>query len=286
MEYRCEQLAKEAVIKKSSAIKEFTLRRNEVEDLGMICGGDVTVYFRFISGGDKLVISLCERALWQFSRRRAAWLITELSDKENGEIGLFSEDFGLIGSIPAGCEELIRGQTCRFELSGAQYYAERLLTSGYVYVCGGGHVAQALVPMLASVDFRCIVLEDRPEFSDPALFPDACAVHQVPLDGIPDFADVTEDDYIVVMTRGHRFDQIVQEQALKTPAKYIGVIGSAHKKAAVLKSIMEHGFSQADIDRITTPIGLMGIHAETPAEIAISIAAQLIAFRASGEIVH
>ena len=89
----------------------------------------------------------------------------------------------------------------------------------------------------------------------------------------------------IIMTRGHKFDQVVEEQALRTPARYIGVIGSAHKKAAVEKNIMEHGFTRTDLDRVTAPIGLLNIRAETPAEIAISIAGQFIALRAGVGIV-
>ena len=82
------------------------------------------------------------------------------------------------------------------------------------------------------------------------------------------------------MTRGHRDDLLLQEQVLRTPARYIGVIGSRRKKAALFAQLRERGFTDADLERITTPIGL-SIGAETPAEIAVSIAAQLIQVRAS-----
>ena len=82
------------------------------------------------------------------------------------------------------------------------------------------------------------------------------------------------------MTRGHKDDLAVQAQVLKTSAAYIGVIGSRHKKAGVFAKLKEQGFTDADLDRITTPIGL-AIGAETPAEIAVSITAQLIQQRAA-----
>ena len=103
----------------------------------------------------------------------------------------------------------------------------------------------------------------------------------VNMDDEENLSQVTNEDYIIILTRGHKYDQKVEELALRTPAKYIGVIGSAHKKAAVEKNIMEHGFTRADLDRVTSPIGLLSINAETPAEIAISIAAQLIGVRAN-----
>lgn len=285
VEHRSIALAVETALNHSSMIKQFTLKKNEVEDLGMVCGGDVTIYFRFMRGGDPSMISLCETALEQFKERKTTWLITELSDSYEGEMGLYSEKLGFFGRLEPCAAERISGQICVFENKGKKYYAEQLLTAGYVYVFGGGHVAQELVPVLSHLDFRCIVFEDRPEFATRELFPTAYDIKFVDLENVREMEQVTSSDYIVVLTRGHRFDQIIEEQALRTPAAYIGVIGSAHKKAAVEKNIMEHGFSRADLDRVTAPIGLMNIKAETPAEIAISIAGQLIAFRAGAGIV-
>jgi len=285
VEHRSIALAMEAVLKHTSMIKQFALKKNEVEDLGMICGGDVTIFFRYISGGDPEMLHLCDTALEQFSERKTTWLITEITDSSDGEIGLYSEKLGLVGSVTTGAAGNLSGQICVFEGNEKKYYAEQILCSGYVYIFGGGHVAQELVPVLAHLDFRCIVFEDRPEFATLELFPDAVELKLVNLENVREMEQITASDYVIVLTRGHKFDQIIEEQALRTPASYIGVIGSAQKKAAVENNIMEHGFTRADLDRVTAPIGLMNIKAETPAEIAISIAGQLIAFRAGAGIV-
>lgn len=218
VEYRSEQIAREALAAGQSRVESFQLRPNEVQDLGMICGGDVEVSFRYLAGGDPEAI---------------AW---------------------------AGEEE------------------KRLIPPGRVYIFGGGHVAQALVPALAAVEFRCIVLEDREDFCRPELFPGAEETRLIQNDDPGAYADITAEDYIAVMTRGHKDDLVVQAHALKTPAKYIGVIGSRRKTAAVFARLKEMGYTDADLQRITTPIGL-DIKAETPAEIAVSIAAQLIMLR-------
>ena len=281
VEYRSIQLALDAIEKRSSVTKQFVLERNQVEDIGMICGGNVTLYFRYIGGGDKAVIALCETALAQFDEQKTTWLITELTDDAGGEIGLYSEKLGAVGDISAEAASFISGQTGIFECAGKKYFSEKILTSGFVYIYGGGHVAQELVPVLAHIDFRCIVMDDRPEFTAPELFPGVVETKLVNMDDEENLSQVTSEDYIIILTRGHKYDQKVEELALRTPAKYIGVIGSAHKKAAVEKNIMEHGFTRADLDRVTSPIGLLSINAETPAEIAISIAAQLIGVRAN-----
>jgi xanthine dehydrogenase accessory factor len=219
VEYRSEQLAREALAAGRSRVERFQLRPNEVQDLGMICGGDVEVSFRYLAGGDGEAI---------------AW---------------------------------------------AREEEARLTPSGRVYIFGGGHVAQALVPALAAVDFRCVVLEDREDFCRPELFPGVEETRLIQNGDPAAYAGITAEDYVAVMTRGHKDDLTVQAQALKTPAKYIGVIGSRKKTAAVFAKLRDMGYTDADLQRITTPIGL-SIKAETPAEIAVSIAAQLIQLRA------
>ena len=150
---------------------------------------------------------------------------------------------------------------------------------GMVYLFGGGHVAQKLVPLLAYVDFRITVCEDRPDFADKALFP--LAERTV----LCDFADISEavtirpDDSVVIMTRGHRADYEILRQVLRTDANYIGCIGSRHKIAMTRQRLIEDGFTDAEFDRVYTPIGIP-ILAETPEEIGISVAAQMIEHRA------
>ena len=284
VEYHSEKMAMEAIQNHTSCMKEYTLKRNEVEDIGMICGGDVTLYFKYIEGNDSKMLELCELALKQFNEEQSAWLVTELATDRKGEMGLYSKKLGLVGIEDEKMAELLptllHKKTCKFQIDGTSYYAEEMLTPGYVYIFGGGHVSRALVPVLTPLGFRCKVFEDRADFITPEIFPDAVERKVIDDKNIEDMAKVTEDDYIVIMTRGHKSDKIIEEQAMRTPAKYIGVIGSKHKKAKVEKELIEQGFTKEDLERVTTPIGLLSIGAETPEEIAISIAAQLIGVRA------
>ena len=162
---------------------------------------------------------------------------------------------------------------------GRDFYVEQINSSGKVYVFGCGHVAQELVPVLARVGFRCVALDDRPEFANEEVVRGAEKVLLVDFEHIGESVAIGPEDYICIMTRGHAYDTIVQAQALRTPACYIGVIGSKAKTAGVQRQLRTMGFTDEDFARITTPIGL-DIKAETPAEIAISIAAQMIEVRA------
>ena len=148
-----------------------------------------------------------------------------------------------------------------------------------VYVFGGGHCAFALVPILARIGFRVCVVDDRSAFADPQRFPDAEKVLCCPYSQISEHIRLTEDDYAVVMTSGHTHDLEVLEQILKGPFAYLGCMGSRGKAAALNARLLEKGFDPQTVGRVLTPIGL-AIGSQTPEEIAVSIAAQLISFRA------
>ena len=171
-------------------------------------------------------------------------------------------------------------QPHQLEENGHTLYVEQIQSAGRVYVFGGGHVAQELVPVLSHVGFRCVVMDDRKEFADPALFPTAEAVILGDFQTIDRYLPIGAQDYVCVMTRGHASDTIIQAQVLPCHPCYCGVIGSASKAAGVRKALKEEYRLTDDLlDQVTTPIGLK-IKAQTPAEIAVSIAAQMILHRA------
>lgn len=151
---------------------------------------------------------------------------------------------------------------------------------GTALIFGAGHVGRNLVPVLSSVEFRTVVLDDRQEFASRERFGSVDEI--VHLDSFEEaFKGVTIDErsYIIIVTRGHLHDRTVLRQALRTKAAYIGVIGSRTKRDLTFQALLDEGFAKADLERIHSPIGLP-IKAETPAEIAVSIAAELIRIRA------
>ena len=271
VEYRSEKIAATVLEERSSLEHDFSLTRNDVEQLGMICGGAVNVYFQFIAAHDQAVIALADRAEAAFVNAEDLWLVSDVSD--GGRMLLAEKDdeklAGYLSRHPSRVTE-----------NGMDLYVEQISSSGRVYIFGCGHVSQELEPVLTHVGFRCTVLDDRPEFARRELFPTADQVLLIDFNHILDYITVTENDYICVMTRGHAFDTVVQAQMLPCHPSYIGVIGSRHKAAGVRKALKEdYGISEEDLDQVTTPIGTP-ILAETPAEIAISIAGELIMHRA------
>lgn len=258
LENEGERLAVLSLCDKTSKTYSFSLSPDDAAGIGMACGGGVTLFIRYIPAGDSDFLALSGQALQKIRTSEPCFLVTDLNA---GIMAIESERAVVPGDA----------------LSGG-YFIEELVPPGAVYIFGGGHVAQALVPVLAGVGFRCVVLDDRAEFLKPELFSGAWRVLPVDFTDIGKTVEVTENDYIVIMTRGHVHDFAVEAQALKTKSRYIGVIGSRGKKAFVEEKLRALGFSDTEISRVYTPVGL-AIGAETPAEIAVSIAAQLILIR-------
>jgi xanthine dehydrogenase accessory factor len=153
-----------------------------------------------------------------------------------------------------------------------------------VYIFGGGHVAQELAPILCHLDFRCVIFDDREEFTRPELFPEDCHVIRGDFENIGAFLSLTEKDYVVVVTRGHAFDFQAEAFALRSGARYIGVIGSDTKHSFVRSRLEAAGFSPEELNapRVHAPIGI-NIQSKTPAEVAVSIAGELILTRSKQE---
>ncbi len=147
-------------------------------------------------------------------------------------------------------------------------------------ICGGGHVSLELAHIAARLGFGVIVIDDRPEFANESRFPMAAQVLCLPFEAALTQLGSRESDFYTILTRGHAFDKDCLAQVLRGQYAYVGMIGSKIKVATVKKALLEEGFSQEMLDGVYAPIGL-SIGGQTPAEIAVSIAAQLVQVRAA-----
>ena len=283
VEYQAMQTALKAMEDKASFAKGFTLTRNQVADIGMVCGGNVVVYFQYIRPGDQVLTGFCGQVLDALSKDEDSWLILDITDETCWQMGLYSPSLGLSGI--KGLGQLLEGElfgsnALQKEVDGRTFYIEPLVQAGTVYIFGGGHVARDLVPVLAHVGFRCVVMDDREAFANPQVFLQAERTVVGDMEHISDYVDIRPRDYVCVMTRGHQFDYYVQKQAMALHPYYIGIMGSRNKIRVVTDKLLADGFSLEEIQRCHMPIGT-DIGAETPAEIAISITGELIAQRAA-----
>lgn len=284
VEYQAGLLAAELLKKQCSCTKEYQLTKEQVAGLGMICGGHVVVCFQYVDAKDEAFKALVREILTACDRDENSWLVTDLTEANHWSMKLYRES-----QLPAKTGD---GNLLPAELFGRKpvlvktetqiCYGEPLVQAGIVYIFGGGHVSRELVPVLTHLGFSCVVYDDRAEFANPEIFPTAKRTIQADFEDIFREITVTEHDYMVIMTRGHQFDYQIQRQALRTPARYIGVMGSRNKIRTINEKLRGEGFGERDLSRFHAPVGLP-ILAQTPAEIAISIAGELIFVRAGGE---
>lgn len=279
VEYRSEQIALQVLENKVSGQQDFSLTRDDVQNLGMICGGAVNVFFHYIPAGDPDTLALAQEAERIFGTGEALWLLSNIG--KGGALSLYTKKNGFCGSpVPEWMTAHLSRQPKHVQLNGESFCVEQINGSGRVFIFGCGHVSQELEPVLSHVGFRCVVMDDRPEFAKRELFPTAEEVKLVDFTKIAESVAIGPEDYVCIMTRGHAFDTVIQAQVLKCRPCYCGVIGSAHKAAGVRKILKEeYGLAEEELNLVTTPIGLK-IKAETPAEIAVSVAAQMILRRA------
>ena len=160
-------------------------------------------------------------------------------------------------------------------LDGQRVFAERFGAVPQLVVCGGGHVAAALVKQAKLLDMPVLAIDDRAEFAQQLRAAGAdtvlCAPFAQALQDVPGGAET----YFAVLTRSHAFDLDCLTRILQKPAAYVGMMGSRGRAALVRRQLLENGLDSQRIDALCAPIGL-AIGAQTAAEIALSILAQIV----------
>src|SRR5580700_962801 len=216
---------------------------------------------------------------------------------------LIREDGSLVGTIGGGCVEAEVWNAARevmetgkprnmsFSLGQDAAYDNGLICGGQLEVfveCispqpaalifGGGHISKSLAKVLDLAGFRVSIADNREAFANRERFPEAAEVHAEEYEDLYPKLNVTESTFIVIVTRGHRDDMRVLRWAVTTPARYISMIGSKRKVIAVIKELEKDGIASDAFDRVYAPMGFE-IGAVSPEEIAISVAAEMIAMR-------
>ena len=162
----------------------------------------------------------------------------------------------------------------------ASVYRETLSGKARIVVCGGGHVSLALVRMLKLLDFHVTVIDERPEFANKERFPEADEILCTSFTEALAENDFGGNVYYILVTRGHKYDYDCLSYLMKGRYRYIGMIGSRSKVAACFEKLRAEGYSEEEIAGVHAPIGLK-IKAQTPAEIAVSICAEIIQLKNS-----
>ena len=162
-----------------------------------------------------------------------------------------------------------------------EVFVEPILPPATVVVIGGGHVGKAVAHLAKWLGFRVAVSDDRPEFCTPQANPDSDEFYALPLTELPIHLNISPQTYLVLTTRGNNVDVAGLPALLESQAGYIGVIGSRRRWSETCKGLHEAGITAEMLKRVHSPIGI-GVGAETPEEIAVSIMAEILMIRGKG----
>ncbi|MEI8354651.1 MAG: XdhC family aldehyde oxidoreductase maturation factor [Deltaproteobacteria bacterium] len=275
----------------SSQIMTFDLSGEDAASMQMICGGKVEILIELIpvSANNTTVFEELRSAMQIGEKCYFVTFLGTVGDEMGqAEFCLVRENGTVAGEFnhPHSWLETLLEKSFRSTypvvhvIQNRKYVIERCFVPSSAYIFGAGHVSQQLASMAEMVGFKTCVIDDRSEFASRGRFPGADEIKV--LDSFEECFSGLEmdgDSYVVIVTRGHRYDKTVLEQALRTDAGCIGMMGSGKKRDELFKLLLKEGFSSDDLNRVNCPIGV-DIAASTTAEIAVSIIAQLIQARA------
>jgi xanthine dehydrogenase accessory factor len=271
-----------------SRLFRFVLGKTPEDEDG-ICGGSVEF---LIETFDKSALPLFRDLSATTDRNDGGVLVSlitpggsprkiHLVSPEQMEVGVAG---GLSEEVVAAGKEVAATGSAGIRVSGGavQAFVEPLTQPPTVVLCGAGHLSYYIARYAQCVHFRVVVYDERQEYASRERFPEADAVMAEDFNGIFERVRVDEDSYLVIVTRGHKCDEIVLEQAVRTKARYIGMIGSRQKTRLLLQKLKDKGVPGKLLDRVYSPIGL-AIGAVTPQEIALSIVCELVKVRRLGD---
>jgi xanthine dehydrogenase accessory factor len=216
---------------------------------------------------------------------------------------LVREDGSIVGTVGGGCVEAEvwtaarevmetgRSKRLTFNLGQDAAYDSGLICGGQLdvfvepvlprpraMIFGGGHISKSLSKVIGMAGFETVIVDDREAFANRERFPDADEVIAGAYEEVFPRLATGENSYIVIVTRGHRDDMRVLRWAVGTPARYVAMIGSKRKVISVVKELGKEGIPPEAFARVNAPMGFE-IGAVTPEEIAVSVAAEMIAVR-------
>jgi xanthine dehydrogenase accessory factor len=278
------RLAREEVIpKRTVREKYYNLSAREAAVSDFICGGSCDVLIAWI-GPSEEHLALFAAADDAVCSGEKAWFVYRLDGRPESRkpfcLNLYRREGGLFTPFPDGDTfnpELLASPlraAVHGETGKVRYSMDSLTYGGTLYLFGAGHVSQEVAKIAVNTEFQVIVIDDRKEYANETRFPGCEIVVLEDFSHIPDFP-VNQDSYILIITRGHVYDKTVLAWALRQDACYVGMIGSVTKRDTIYRALAQEGYAEAQMSRVCCPVGLK-IGGETPAEIAVSIAAELI----------
>lgn len=275
------------------SLESFQLDSDYGWDDGLICGGRmlflivplrgaVPAYFRELTrlcdSGQALTEALVFDSAASGLAAPSAWLF----DSEHRLAAAWPNDVmpdDAAGTVPDAVQTTLPPIGARrrpFASHGVAYLP--LQTRCRLVIVGGGHVGKAVADLAYDLEFDVWVVDDREPFVSAERFPRAVQRIAGPVDDVLPRLEITPDTFCLIVTRGHNHDEEALYHLADRGARYVGLIGSRRKIKLIFDDLLEKGVSAAALKRVHAPLGV-DIGSQTVPEIAISIAAELVAFR-------
>jgi xanthine dehydrogenase accessory factor len=281
-----------------TSLREYELTEELAWDTGLVCGGTMWIWIepgeRALKVGDR---DLLGDLLAASTGGRPVALATLLAKKDGkdleptGRIFVESEsrshgrlsDPALDERAHAAALDALRQGTARTVPldDGHELLVEPVLAKPRLVIIGGGHVGLAIARMASLLDYQVTVIEDRAEFATRERFPVGVEVMHADMVKALGSMDIGWNSFIVVATRGHKLDSHALRAAVRTQARYVGLLGSRRKTILIERMLRDEGVAEERLKEVHAPIGL-DLGGRTPAEIALSVLAELSAERYGG----
>jgi len=292
------QEAQQVMEKGGGRVLHFNLTSEQLAEGGLICGGNIDIFLEPLR---EEFLNIYQEIKRVKQKGGSALLVTFISVggdfPKGGSKVLMKVSGEKVGSLLGGADVekeilkegdgLLRDKRPKVLILSSEnrrmeILLEPIFSEPTVYLFGGGHVSEQVAPLAKKVHFKVVVIDDREMFANRERFPEADAVIVSEFERCFEQLNIDDSSYIVIVTRGHLYDGFVLEQAIKSKARYVGMIGSKKKIWTLYQNLMEKGITKETLDHVHAPIGI-DINSETPEEIAVSIVAELIKVRGGGE---
>jgi xanthine dehydrogenase accessory factor len=280
-----------------SSLREYELTEELAWDTGLVCGGTMWIHVEPGEGalrvgdrdllGDVLAASSTGTpiGLATLLRKEGREVVPSgrMYVEQDGTSGGSFGDPALDAKARALAVDALKAGTARTTAldEGTELLVEPVVAKPHLVVVGGGHVGLALAKLAHGLDYDVTVIDDRPEFASQERFPEGVEVVRADMVEALGTLAIGWNSFVVVATRGHKLDAHCLRAAIKTRARYVGLLGSKRKTILIERMLRDEGVSEERIRSVHAPIGL-DLGGRTPAEIALSVLAELSMERYGG----
>jgi xanthine dehydrogenase accessory factor len=283
--------AKEALRERTGPLfKDYYLNEDIAARDGLVCGGSMYFYIEPFAQSTE-VSDLSSQIENAFEGGESIAVVTVVNPKtlELGARLTVAEDGTVTGTLGSATADALAVTTANKVMplgkadhvltdEGDEIYVAGFTSPATLVLVGGGHVNLQVAKIAQMLGFRVFVTDDRPEFANRERFTMAEQTNVAPYDKGLDAFHITKNTAIVIGSRGHHYDDLATEAAVRTPATYVGLLGSKRKTVMIYEALLKRGITPERLKQIHSPIGL-DLGGRNPEEIAVSIMAEIIAFR-------